>query len=257
MASVGIDLDRWVNTGMLMFHCVRPSVLGLEGHLAAIQKLVEDFEPTVVIMDPISDLMGAVGGDEVSEMLTREIDYLKGQGITAIFTGLNAGDQLESTDQQIASLIDTWLLIKTVEGNGERNRTLYILKSRGMAHSNQVREFLITSQGIELADVYVGTESVLTGSARVAQEEVERLRATGRMEDLEQRKLDLERRRKSVEAQMAILWREFEAESDSVDRLVQQGSTAGEERAEQRVEQGRMRSADTSKFDGFEAPRTS
>jgi circadian clock protein KaiC len=257
MASVGIDLDRWVNAGLLMFHCVRPSVLGLEGHLAAIQKLVEDFAPTVVIMDPISDLMGAVGGDEVSEMLTREIDYLKGQGITALFAGLNAGDEPGGTDQQIASLIDTWLLIKTVEGNGERNRTLYILKSRGMAHSNQVREFLITSQGIELADIYVGTESVLTGSARVAQEEVERLKATSRIEDLEQRKLDLERRRKSVEAQMAILWREFEAESDSVDRLVLQGSTAGEERAEQRVEQGRMRSADANKFDGFEAPRAS
>jgi circadian clock protein KaiC len=256
MGSVGIDLERWVNAGLLVFHCVRPSVLGLEGHLSAIQKLVEDHEPTVVVMDPISDLMGAVGGDEVSEMLTREIDYLKGQGITALFVGLNSGNDIAGTDQQIASLIDTWLLIKTIEGNGERNRTLYILKSRGMAHSNQVREFLITSQGIELADVYVGSESVLTGSARVAQEADERLKALARLEDLEQRKLDLERRRKSVEAQMAILWREFEAESDGVDRLIQQGSTAGEERAENRVEQGRLRSADTKKFDGFEAPET-
>ncbi len=252
MASVGIDLGRWVSGGMLMFHCVRPSVLGLEGHLSAIQKLVEDFGPSVVAMDPISDLMGAVGGDEVSEMLTREIDYLKGQGITALFAGLNSGDQLDGTDQQIASLIDTWLLIKAVEGNGERNRTLYILKSRGMAHSNQVREFLITSQGIELADVYVGPERVLTGSARMAQEAVEQVKAAARLEDLEQRKLDLERRRKSVEAQMAILWRGFEAESDAVDRLIQQGSTAGEERAEQRVEQGRLRRADTDEFYGPE-----
>jgi circadian clock protein KaiC len=256
MASVGIHLERWVSAGLLQFHCVRPSVLGLEGHLSAIQKLVEDFGPTVVVMDPISDLMGAVGGDEVSEMLTREIDYLKGQGITALFAGLNSGNELEGTDQQIASLIDTWLLIKAVEGNGERNRTLYILKSRGMGHSNQVREFLITSQGIELADVYVGPERVLTGSARVAQEADEQVKAAARLEDLEQRKLDLERRRKSVEAQMAILWREFEAESDGLDRHIRQGSTAGEERAEQRVEQGRLRSADTKKFNGFDTPRS-
>jgi circadian clock protein KaiC len=256
MASVGIHLERWVDAGLLQFHCVRPSVLGLEGHLSAIQKLVEDHRPSVVVMDPISDLMGAVGGDEVSEMLTREIDYLKGQGITALFAGLNSGNELEGTDQQIASLIDTWLLIKAVEGNGERNRTLYILKSRGMAHSNQVREFLITSQGIELADVYVGPERVLTGSARVAQEADEQVKAAARLEDLEQRKLDLERRRKSVEAQMAILWREFEAESDGLYRHIRQGSTAGEERAEQRVEQGRLRSADTKKFNGFDAPRS-
>jgi circadian clock protein KaiC len=244
MASVGIDLERWAASGLLQFHCVRPSVLGLEGHLSAIQRLVEDFQPQVVVMDPISDLMGAIGGDEVSQMLTREIDFLKGQGITALFVGLNSGNDLEGTDHQIASLIDTWLLIKAVEGNGERNRTLYILKSRGMAHSNQVREFLITSQGVELADVYVGPERVLTGSARVAQEAVEHTKATARLEDLDQRRLDLARRRTSVEAQMAILWREFEAESDGLDRLIQQGSTAGEERAEQRVEQGRLRSAD-------------
>ena len=121
---------------------------------------------------------------------------------------------------------------------------LYILKSRGMAHSNQIREFLITTRGIELADVYVGPQGVLTGSARPAQEAEERLKATERRQDLEQQKLDLERRRESVEAQTAIMWREFEAEADVVARLVRQGSTAGDERAEQRVEQGRIRSAD-------------
>jgi circadian clock protein KaiC len=162
MASVGIHLERWVDAGLLQFHCVRPSVLGLEGHLSAIQKLVEDHRPSVVVMDPISDLMGAVGGDEVSEMLTREIDYLKGQGITALCAGLNSGNELE--------------------GTGERNRTLYILKFRGMAHSNQVRGFLITSQRVELADVYVGPERVLTGSARVSQEADEQVKAAARLE---------------------------------------------------------------------------
>jgi circadian clock protein KaiC len=245
MASVGIDLERHLDAGLLQFHCVRPSLLGLEAHLFTLQKLVTEFEPSVVVLDPISDLMGGEGRDaEVTAMLTREIDYLKGKGITAVFVGLNNGGTRDSSDQQIASLIDTWLLVKAVEGNGERNRALYILKSRGMQHSNQVREFLITSRGIELADVYVGSQHVLTGSARAAQEAEERLRATTRRQDLEQRQINLERRRKSVEAQTAIIWREFEAEADVVESLLRQGSTAGEEVAEQRVEQGRLRNAD-------------
>jgi len=252
MASAGLDLERWSRAGLLQFHCVRPNVLGLEAHLFAIQKLVADFEPSLVVMDPISDLIGAGRGDEVSAMLTREIDYLKGRGITALFAGLSSGDDLEGSDQQIAALIDTWLLVKTIEGNGERNRALYILKSRGMAHSNQIREFLITDQGIEFADVYVGPQHVLTGSARAAQEADERLKATTVRQDLEQRKLNLERRRKSVEAQAAIMWREFETEADIVDRLLRQGSTDGEERAERRVEQGRLRSADTARLEGLE-----
>ncbi len=172
MGSVGIDLERWIAPVCSQFHCVRPSLLGLEAHLFAIQKLVTEFKPSLVVIDPISDLMGAGRDSEVAAMLTRQIDYLKGQGITAFFVGLNSGADIDGSDQQIASLIDTWLLVKPIEGNGERNRALYILKSRGMAHSNQVREFLITDRGIELADVYVGPEHVLTGSARAAQEAV-------------------------------------------------------------------------------------
>ncbi len=245
MASVGLDLERWIRAGLLQFYCVRPSLLGLEAHLFAIQKLVSEFQPSLVVLDPISDLMGEGRAAEVAAMLTREIDYLKGNGITAVFIGLNSGGEQDGADQMIASLIDTWLLVKTIDGNGERNRALYILKSRGMAHSNQVREFLITARGIEFADVYVGPQRVLTGSARAAQEADERLKATSRRQDLEQRQLNLERRRKSVEAQAAIMWREFEAEADVVDRLLREGSEAGEERAEQRVEQGRLRSADS------------
>jgi circadian clock protein KaiC len=249
MATVGLDLDRWVRAGLLKFHCVRPSVLGMEAHLAAIQALVTEHQPQMVVMDPISDLLGTGKGEGLA-MLTREIDYLKGLNITAVLASVPTIGEADDSDQKVASLIDTWLLVKTIEGNGERNRALYILKARGMAHSNQVREFLITDHGIELADVYVGPQHVLTGSARAAQEADERLKATARTYDLEQRKLNLERRRKSVEAQAAIMWREFEAEADVVDRLVRQGSTDGEERAEQRVEQGRLRSADA---DGLEA----
>jgi circadian clock protein KaiC len=150
------------------------------------------------------------------------------------------------TDLQIASLVDTWLRVKTMEGNGELNRVLYVLKSRGTAHSNQIREFLLTKQGIELADVYVGPQGVLTGSARQAQEALERSDGRARLEDLEQRSAELERRRESVEAQTAALWREFNDEAEVVSRLLSHGSTGVEDLAGQRAVQGRMRRADVA-----------
>ncbi len=246
MSSVGIHLQRWVDAGLLRFECFRPSVLGLEAHLFAMQKRVGEFEPAVVVMDPVSDLLRIGTGDEVSAMLTRQVDFLKARGITALFTSLNThGDVAQPDQEQIASLVDTWLLVKTMEGNGELNRVLYVLKSRGTAHSNQIREFLLTSQGIELADVYVGPQGVLTGSARQAQEAQERSEGTARLEDLEQRRINLERRREAVEAQTAALWREFEDEADVVEQLLSHGSTGLEDRAGQRAEQGRLRGADT------------
>jgi circadian clock protein KaiC len=243
MASVGIDLDHWVRAGLLQFYCVRPQVLGPEVHLAATQAVVREFSPTLVVMDPISGLMEA-GGDDAAAMLTRKIDFLKARNITMVLTGLTPDAGITSTSHELTSMIDTWLVLRSVDGNGERNRGLYIFKSRGMAHSNQLREFQISSRGIELADVYVGPQRMLMGSGRAAQQAEEHLKATERRQDLEQQKLDLERRRESVAARTAIMWREFEAEADVVARLVRQGSTAGDERAEQRVEQGRIRSAD-------------
>ena len=170
------------------------------------------------------------------------------QLLTSLNSHVEAGGQ---TDQQITSLVDTWLLVKTMEGNGEHNRVLSVLKSRGMAHSNQIREFLLTGQGIELADVYVGPQGVLTGSARQAQEAKERSDGTARLEDLEQRRVNLDRRRESVEAQTAALWREFEDEADIVGRLLSHGSTGTEDRAGQRAEQGRLRRADSTEPDGI------
>ena len=244
MSSVGIELRRWVDDGLLRFECFRPSVLGLEAHLFAMQKLVGEFQPSVVVKDPVSDFLRLGSGADVSAMLTRQVDFLKARGITALFTSITSDDGLDHGDQQIASLVDTWLRLKTMEGNGEHNRLLYVLKSRGMAHSNQIREFLLTDRGIELADVYVGPQGVLTGSARQAQEAQERTDGTARLEDLEQRRVNLARRREAVEAQTAALWREFEDESDAVGRLLTHGSTGVEDRAGQRAEQGRMRRAD-------------
>jgi circadian clock protein KaiC len=244
MSSVGIDLKRWVDAGLLQFHCFRPSLLGLEAHLFSMQKLVGEFNPSVVVKDPISSLLRVGSGADVSAMLTRQVDFLKSKGITALFTSLNSSEEPGRDDQELASLCDTWLLVQSLVGNGEHNRIMYVLKSRGMAHSNQIREFLLTSQGIELADVYVGTQGVLTGSARQAQEAKERSDGTSRLEDLEERRVRLARRRESVEAQTAALWRDFQDEADIVGRLLSSDSTGVEDRADQRAEQGRMRRAD-------------
>jgi circadian clock protein KaiC len=244
MSSVGLDLARWVTDGLLRFRCVRPSLLGLEAHLLAVQNLVEDFAPSVVVLDPISDLAGTGDSQSVNAMLTRQVDFLKARGVTALFTILASDGQRGSGDYLVESLIDTGLLVRTLEGNGENNRVLSVLKSRGMAHSNQVREFLLTDRGIELADVYVGPQGVLTGSARSAQEAKEHSDAVERQEDLQQRRANLESQRESVEAQVAALWREFEDESKAVGRLLSRGATGREEGVEQRLEQGRLRSSD-------------
>jgi circadian clock protein KaiC len=244
MASVGINLSQWVSAGLLQIRCFRPSLFGLEAHLFAMQKHVVEFDPAVVVKDPVSAVLRTGTGADVSAMLTRQVDFLKARGVTALFTSLIADDDKIQSAQEMASLVDTWLLLKTLEGNGELNRTLYVRKSRGMAHSNQIREFLLTSQGIELADVYVGPQGVLTGSARQAQEAKELSDGTARQEILEERRVSLERRRESVHAQTAALWREFEDEADIVGRLLTHGSTGVEDQAGQRAEQRRLRRGD-------------
>jgi circadian clock protein KaiC len=244
MSSVGVDLKQWVKAGLLRFYCFRPSLLGLEAHLFAMQKYVREFEPAVVVKDPVSILLRAGTSADVSALLTRQVDFLKARGVTTLFTSLNAEAEPGRGDEELASLVDTWLLVQRIVGNGEHNRIMYVLKSRGIAHSNQIREFLLTAQGIELADVYVGPEGVLTGSARQAQEALERADGASRLDDLEQRQVNLGRRRESIEAQTAALWREFESEADIVARLLRQGSTGVGDRATQRAAQGRLRGAD-------------
>jgi circadian clock protein KaiC len=154
MASVGIDLGHWVDKGTLQFRCVRPSLLGLEAHLASMQDLVHEFSPDVVAMDPISDLLHAGGGGEALEMLTRQVDYLKRKGVTAVFTSLNTNNDGESTDQLIGSLIDTWLTVRLALGDGTRHRVIYVLKSRGTAHSHEIRDFVLGSSGLSVTGVY-------------------------------------------------------------------------------------------------------
>jgi circadian clock protein KaiC len=242
MASVGLDLGRWVEQGLLHLHCQRPTTLGLETHLATMQHLIQEVAPTVVVVDPVSSMARSGSGLDAAAMLMRQVDYLKAGGITAVFTSLvEAGGELEDTDQGISSLVDTWLLVRTLIGNGERNRGLYVLKSRGMAHSNQIREFLVSSSGVSLVPAYVGPMGVLTGSARATQEAAEKAAALAARQGSAERSVVVERRKKAVEAQVAALWADFEAEKSVSLRLTEASQERQQVLREDSQEQGRLR----------------
>jgi circadian clock protein KaiC len=212
MKSIGLDLAPWVKKGLLRLEASRPTLHGIEMHLAVVHKLVNDFKPHAVVIDPISNFANAGTAAEAEAMLLRLIDFLKARQITAMLVHLTSGGNAwERTDVGVSSLIDTWILLRDIELAGERNRGLYVLKSRGMKHSNQIREFVITPQGIELLDVYVGEEGVLTGSMRAAQENREKAAAQSRAYEMQRRQRELGRKRAVLEAQIAALRAEFEA----------------------------------------------
>ena len=247
MRSIGIDLEPWVKKGLLQFHSSRAAIHGLEMHLATIHKLVRDFQPRVVIIDPIDTLVTAGTRRDATVMLTRLIDFLKIQEITAHLTNLtSASDALGDTDMDISSLVDTWLLLRDLELGGERNRVINVLKSRGMAHSNQLREFLLTDRGVELQDVYLGAEGVLTGSARKAQEAGEKAVAMLRQQEVEGKQRERERRREALEARIVALQKEFEAEEEEAKRLMAQVHASQEVLGKDREEMGRSRKSDTN-----------
>jgi len=245
MRSIGIDLEPWVKSGLLRFHAERAASFGLEMYLIAIHKFVDEFKPHIVVLDPISNLISVGTGEEVKGMLARVSDYLKMKGITALFTNLtHAGGPLETTETAISSLMDTWILLRDIESGGERNRGIYILKSRGMAHSNQIREFLLTDKGVDLLDVYIGPGEVLTGTARtarVAEDKAERVR---REEEIERRQRELERKRAAMEAQVAALRAEFEAEEEELEKVIAEAKMREEVLKEDQVRMGSIRKAD-------------
>lgn len=221
MRSIGLDLGRWVDRGLLHFYNARPTVHGLEMHLVMIHKLVQEHRPRLVIVDPISNLTAVGSVVEVKAALMRLVDYLKTQRVTAIFTSLtSAAEPLEETEVGISSLMDLWILLKMLETNGERNRGIYVLKARGIAHSNQIREFRLTNNGVELLDVYMGSGGVLTGTARAAQEALDRTAALNRQLELDRKRRNLERKRALLEANMRALEAEFAAEEEEVQALL-------------------------------------
>jgi circadian clock protein KaiC len=222
MGSIGLHLGPWVESGLLRVEATRPTLFGLEMHLAKLHRHVEAFAPEVIVLDPISSLL-AIGSDsEVKSMLVRLFDYLKMRGITTLLTCLTPPDGLQQTELGVSSLIDTWLEVRDVERSGERNRILFILKSRGMPHSNQMREFRLTERGIDLIEVYAGEGGVLTGSMRISQEKHERAEQISRRHESERRQRELERRRVALEAQIAALRAQFAAEEEEVRSVVTQ-----------------------------------
>jgi circadian clock protein KaiC len=245
MRSIGLELEPWADKGLLRFVAGRPSLTGLEMHLAILMKQVRDFEPRLVVVDPISNLVEAGTLRDATAMLTRLIDFLKSRGITAILTCLaGAHADLESTEVGVSSVIDTWLLLRDIELGGERNRGLYVLKSRGTAHSNQIREFLLTDHGIELQDVYAGPDGVLTGSMRVAQEAREK--ATEELKRSEQfnRQRAAERKRREIEARIEVLRAELVDDSAVLDAATSQEDERNRVLSEARSAMGKRRGAD-------------
>jgi circadian clock protein KaiC len=245
MRSVGIDLEPWVTKGLLQFRGERPSVYGLETHLLTMNKVIKEFKPAVVALDPITNLIASGNPIDVKSMLTRLIDFLKMNQITALFTTLtSAGGPLEQSEVGISSLADAWLLLRDIEIGGERNRGLYILKSRGMAHSNQIREFLLTDRGINLLDVYVGPSGVLTGSARLAQEAREKGTEVAYQQEIELKKVNLETKRKALEAQIAALHAELEAGTAEMRKIGEQEKERQRRSVEERKAIAHLRRAD-------------
>lgn len=245
MRSIGLRLGPLVKRGVLRFHSARPTLYGLEMHLTTMFREIESFQPAVVIVDPITSLLAAGTDYETKGMVTRLIDFLKAGQVTSLFTSLTQGGHaLQQSEIVMSSLMDSWLLLQDFEGNGERNRLLYVLKARGMAHSNQVREFLISNRGIDLVDAYIGPNGVLTGTSRVAQAARERAQALATQQEAAQRKHELEGRRTMLEQQIAGLRSQYATEEAELRRMEEQGGKRTRALSAERTELARLRQAD-------------
>ena len=245
MRSIGIDLEQWVDQGLLRFQATRPAFAGLEMQLTMIHKATVNFNPQVVIVDPLNGFIIGDNMTEVKSMLTRLVDFLKTKKISSMFTQLLSSGATQGTDDlAVSSMIDTWLVLRDIEIGGERNRGLYIIKSRGMAHSNQVRECLLTDRGVELCEVYVGAGGVLTGSARLAQEAQELASKLTRKQEIDRRQIELESKRRALDAQISALRAEFEVREAEAMKIIAQEQAQATQLVQERVEMGLSRSAD-------------
>jgi circadian clock protein KaiC len=223
MNSIGVDLGPWRDKGQLVFHAIRPTQYGLETHLASMISLIRATNPSIIVLDPISNLISAGDALEARMMLTRLIDYLKNHNVTALFTSLTGGElHSEARELGISSLMDTWIAVRNLEHEGERNRGLHVLKSRGMAHTNRIREFLLTDQGIRLIQAYIGPEGLVTGTARELQQVRDQEAALALEQDHENALRALEQKRKLLEAKIAAMQAEFAAEELETKRVIAQ-----------------------------------
>jgi circadian clock protein KaiC len=245
MRSIGIDLQPWADRGLLQFHAARPSLYGLEMHLSQMRRAIDRFRPYVVVVDPVNSLLTVASDAEVHATLTKLVDHLKTEGITAFMTSLTHGRvEDERSDTAISSIVDTWLLVVAIESSGERNRGLYVLKSRGMAHSNQIREFLLTSHGVELIDVYAGAGGVLTGSARLTREAEDRAVTLLQEQELERKERALASLRAAYEAELASLRGKFESEQADLAAAIAEQRLRRTRAGQERHDMARSRRAD-------------
>ena len=243
MLSIGLDLEPWVKRGLLRFYAARPGTFGLERHLVTIHDITASFDPKVVVVDPITNFASVGSRGEVKSMVTRLIDMFKSRQITALFTSA-ADSSPELSEVGVSAQMDAWLLLRNIESNGERNRGLYVLKARGMAHSNQIREFVMTDHGVQLLDVYLGPSGLLTGSARVAQEAKERAESRDRQQQFQRKSSELKQKREQLEAEIARLRSEFEREERGLIGSVHGMDMQEKRMVLDRVEMGRARKAD-------------
>ncbi len=245
MHSIGLRLEPLVKRSLLKFHSARPSLCGLEMHLATMFKEIAAFQPHVVIVDPVTSLMELGAAPEGKGMVTRLIDYLKAGQTTSLFTSLtHGGHVLQQSEGGMSSLMDSWILLQDFEGNGERNRVLYVLKARGMKHSNQIREFLISDHGIDVVDAYIGASGVLTGSARVAQGDLEKAAVLSSQQEAAQLEREVERKRKALERQISDLRSDYEGEALELRRIAEQVGTRTLLLGTERAASGILRQAD-------------
>jgi circadian clock protein KaiC len=245
MSSIGIDFNSWINAGLLQIHSTRPMAHGLEMHLMEMRKVIDDFEPKVVIIDPITNLTNVGTESDVKFMLTRLIDYLKTRGTTTLCTSLMDSEEEGQSGQGISSLMDTWVRLRMFENGSERNRGVSVVKSRGMAHSNQIREFLITDQGIELTDVYLGQAGgLLMGSSRAAQAARDEAESLAEQQEIERERREKENKLRLLDARIAALRSEFELEEKELNNLVREEELKREATDLDRTEMSRLRKAD-------------
>jgi circadian clock protein KaiC len=248
MRSIGLRLEPWVKRGTLRFHAARPTLYGLEMHLVTMFKEILAFQPGVVLVDPMTSLLAAGSESETRAMVTRLIDFLKARQITTLFTSLShEGSALQHSEVAISSLMDSWLLLQNIESDGERNRGLYVLKSRGMEHSNQIREFLISRRGIDLVDAYIGPGGMLVGSARATENARQKAAALAGQQEALRLRRTLERKHTAVERQIATLRSEYEAEEQEARKADYQAATRTRVVSADRSELALLRHADAER----------
>lgn len=219
MKSIGTDLGKWLKSGQMRYIAARPTFYSLEMHLAIMLREINRFKPQLVVLDPISAFTDSADIAEVQAMLLRIVDYLKSNGITAVFTHLASVEQAQ-TDAGLSSIMDGWVLLLNREANGEFNRELYLLKARGISHSNQVREFVMSDSGIHLLEPYLGEDGALTGSARRNAEARARRAETERQAEVTRVQDEVTQRRRRALAQIETLNADIEADEAELKRLV-------------------------------------